>query len=171
MLHEQRARIRQEAERARAKNPHALLFNLKDSKNAASIVREVAYGLGWRESANVEEDAHANVFWYERAIAVSEVQLLNECQRVNMIPGMHEIAKKTWMARALNRMRALFPADFGFYPQVRARNLPPSRLFPFHTFSHLLSPSLALPARLLASTRRRGRCRRGSRPSRCACAE
>ena len=55
---------------------------------------------------------------YERAISVGEVKLLNECQRVNMIPGMHDIAKKAQLARALNRMRAVFPDDFDFYPQT-----------------------------------------------------
>ena len=62
------------------------MINLKDSRNAANIVREVAASMGWRESTGREEDCQANVFWYERAISVGEVKLLNEMQRVNMIP-------------------------------------------------------------------------------------
>ena len=44
-------------------DPNQLVINLKDSKNAAGIVREVALALGWRESACVAEDCNANVFW------------------------------------------------------------------------------------------------------------
>eukprot|EP00966_Prymnesium_polylepis_P088845 2055792-Prymnesium_polylepis.1 len=64
------------------------------------------------------EDCSANVFWFERAITVAEVKLLNECQRANMIPGMHDIAKKSSLAKALNRMRLLFPDDYAFYPRT-----------------------------------------------------
>lgn len=43
-----------------------LVINLKDSKNAASIVREVAASMGWREShGGREDDCQANVFWYD----------------------------------------------------------------------------------------------------------
>ena len=113
-----KAKHKVDAERARAKNPSALTINLKDSKNAASIVREVAYSMNWREAATPAEESSANVFWYERAISIAEVKLLNECQRVNMIPGMHDIAKKTSLAKALNRMRLLFPDEFKFYPMT-----------------------------------------------------
>eukprot|EP00965_Chrysotila_dentata_P142510 4711058-Pleurochrysis_carterae.AAC.1 len=157
------------------------------------------------ETSTLVEDCTANVFWYERAISTSEVKLLNECQRVNMIPGagtfrryrrcvlldnsscmlsrllpekhiglatklrgsrscgskncivdmvsvheafnlqrasgrnagelaedcdsrplldlcalpcagMHEMARKSSLARALNRMRRLYPNDFDFFP-------------------------------------------------------
>ena len=47
--------------------------------------------MGWREAATVAEECNANVFWFERAISVAEVKLLNEKQRVNMIPGMHDV--------------------------------------------------------------------------------
>ena len=127
---------------------NAITINLKHSKNAAEIVRSVAGAFGWRETVTLAEDCNANVFWYERAISVGEVKLLNECQRVNMIPGMHDIgmpahrasnpaavcagcsrldprlrfpraaAKKTSLAKALNRMRTLFPSEFDFYPQT-----------------------------------------------------
>jgi hypothetical protein len=94
-----------------------LTINLKDARHAADIVREVAVGqLGWKETVTMAEDCTANLFWYERAITVAEVKLLNECQRVNMIPGMHDMARKSSLARALNRMRKLYPADFAFFP-------------------------------------------------------
>ena len=47
-----------------------------------------------------------------------EVKLLNERQRVNMIPGMHQMARKSSLGRALNRMRRIFPDEFGFFPQT-----------------------------------------------------
>ena len=49
---------------------------------------------------------------------VGEVRHLNEHQRVNMIPGMHEMARKASLARALNRLRTLYPDEFAFYPQT-----------------------------------------------------
>ena len=103
---------------SRPPNPNQLVICLKDSKNAAGIVREVTNAMGWRESNGVAEDCNANLYWYERAISVGEVKLLNERQRVNMIPGMHDIAKKVSLARSLNRMRTLFPNDFNFYPRT-----------------------------------------------------
>ena len=64
-------------------NPNQLVFNLKDSKNAAGIVREVALHLGWRESSGVSEDCNANLYWYERAISVGEVRAcVRACVRV-----------------------------------------------------------------------------------------
>ena len=78
---------------------NAITITLKPSKNAAEIVRSVAGAFGWRETVSLAEDCNANVFWYERAITVSEVRHLNEHQRVNMIPGMHEMARKASLAR------------------------------------------------------------------------
>ena len=78
----------------------------------------VAGAFGWRETVSLAEDCNANVFWYERAITVGEVRHLNEHQRVNMIPGMHEMAREASLARALNRLRTLYPDEFAFYPQT-----------------------------------------------------
>ena len=87
-------------------------INLKEAKHAAEIVREVCTErLGWRETSSMAEDCAANA-WFERAITVAEVKLLNERQLANMIPGMHDIAKKTSLAKALNRWR-LYADDFG----------------------------------------------------------
>ena len=97
---------------------NAITINLKHSKNAAEIVRSVAGAFGWRETVTLAEDCNANVFWYERAITVGEVRHLNEHQRVNMIPGMHEMARKASLARALNRLRTLSPDEFAFNPRT-----------------------------------------------------
>eukprot|EP00966_Prymnesium_polylepis_P282086 6518526-Prymnesium_polylepis.1 len=35
-----------------------------------------------------------------------------------MIPGMHVMARKLQLARALNRLRRLFAEEFAFYPQT-----------------------------------------------------
>ena len=78
----------------------------------------MAGAFGWRETVSLAEDCNANVFWYERAITVGEVRHLNEHQRVNMIPGMHEMARKASLARALNRLRTLYPDEFAFYPRT-----------------------------------------------------
>ena len=115
---EAKAKALEMAEKARKKSPNALIVNLQESRNAAAIVREVAYAMGWREASTPAEQSSANVFWYERAISVGEVKMLNEHQRVNMIPGMHDIAKKIPLAKALNRMRLLFANEFDFYPQT-----------------------------------------------------
>merc|ERR1719469_599998 len=94
-----------------------ITINLKNAKNAAAIVREVAVGeMKWKEASTLEESCNANLYWYERAISVEEVKRLSDWQRVNMIPGMQEMAKKASLARALNRMRALFPDEYDFFP-------------------------------------------------------
>ena len=80
--------------RTKPLNPNQLVISLKDSRNVAGIVREVTNAMGWREATCFAEECNANLYWYERAISVGEVKLLNERQRVNMIPGMHDIAKK-----------------------------------------------------------------------------
>ena len=71
-----------------------LTVNLKESKNAQVIVREIACGTyNMRETSSIEEDLVANLLWYERAISASELATLrHENQRVNMIPGMHDMA-------------------------------------------------------------------------------
>ena len=97
-----------------------LTVNLKESKNAAVIVRQVACGkLGMRETVSIDEDVVANLLWYERAIAISEVQgLRHPNQRVNMIPGMQDMARKLTLARVLGRLQRLFPEDFKFSPRT-----------------------------------------------------
>lgn len=93
----------------------ALTVDLKQSKHAAAIVRQVACGrLGMEE---VESTA-ANLLWYERAISVAEARCFGPQQRINMIPGMHEMAKKMPLARALNRLRRCFPEEFDFVPMT-----------------------------------------------------
>jgi hypothetical protein len=82
---------RQEVKR---KGQH-LTINLKNANNAAAIVREVAVGeMKWKEASTLEASCNANLYWYERAISVDEVKRLSDWQRVNMIPGMQEMAKK-----------------------------------------------------------------------------
>ena len=84
----------QEVKRQTRKGPH-LTINLKNANNAAAIVREVAVGeMKWREASTLEASCNANLYWYERAISVEEVKRLSDWQRVNMIPGMQEMAKK-----------------------------------------------------------------------------
>ena len=85
---------RQEVKRQARKGPH-LTINLKNANNAAAIVREVAVGeMKWKEASTLEASCKANLYWYERAISVDEVKRLSDWQRVNMIPGMQEMAKK-----------------------------------------------------------------------------
>ena len=117
--HHNQQRERGRTQKRRHHKPESeITINLKEAKNAADIVREVAVRkLRWRETVSLAEEGNANLFWYERAISIAEVKLLNECQRVNMIPGMHEMARKASLARALNRMRELFPDDFAFFPR------------------------------------------------------
>ena len=130
-------------DRERRERATAITINLKEAKNAAEIVREVAIKLSMKETVSPEEDATANVLWYERAPTVAEVKLMNECQRANMIPGMHDIAKKSSLAKALNRMRLLFPNDFAFYPQTWT--LPNQARAATTTLASTPSPRLAQP--------------------------
>lgn len=102
-------------DRGDGSTPPVFTVNLRESKNAAAIVRAVAcQRLGMREM----DSASANLFWYERAIKVSEVSMMDRLQRVNMIPGMHDMARKLSLARVLNRLRRCFPDDYDFFPRT-----------------------------------------------------
>ena len=115
-LERELAAKRPEVKRQGRKGP-SLTINLKNANNAAAIVREVAVGeMKWKEASTLEASCNANLYWYERAISIDEVRRLSDWQRVNMIPGMQEMAKKTSLARALNRMKKLFPDEYDFYP-------------------------------------------------------
>ena len=71
-------------------------MNLGQSKNAAAIVRQVACdSLGMGEVSGMT----ANLHWFERAITTDEARCFGPMQRVNMTPGMHEMAKKLSLAR------------------------------------------------------------------------
>ena len=118
-LERELAAKRPEVKRQGRKGP-SLTINLKNANNAAAIVREVAVGeMKWKEASTLEASCNANLYWYERAISIDEVRRLSDWQRVNMIPGMQEMAKKTSLARALNRMKKLFPDEYDFYPGTR----------------------------------------------------
>ena len=97
-----------------------LTVNLKESKNAQHIVRKVACDeYDMVETVSYEEDVVANLLWYERGIAASEVSLLrHKHQRVNMIPGMQDMARKLTLARVLGRLARLFPEEYKFSPRT-----------------------------------------------------
>eukprot|EP01063_Lacrimia_lanifica_P007282 TRINITY_DN1461_c0_g1_i1.p1 TRINITY_DN1461_c0_g1~~TRINITY_DN1461_c0_g1_i1.p1 ORF type:complete len:1115 (+),score=337.47 TRINITY_DN1461_c0_g1_i1:71-3415(+) len=61
----------------------------------------------------------AQLIWVDRGISVETAKtLVEEKQRLNKYPGMKEMCNKVLFTHHLNRMAALFPDDFAFYPQT-----------------------------------------------------
>eukprot|EP01060_Flectonema_neradi_P005990 TRINITY_DN14005_c0_g1_i1.p1 TRINITY_DN14005_c0_g1~~TRINITY_DN14005_c0_g1_i1.p1 ORF type:complete len:853 (+),score=199.38 TRINITY_DN14005_c0_g1_i1:110-2668(+) len=59
----------------------------------------------------------ANLLWTDRSLSVEAAKsLIDEKQRVNRFPGMRDLCNKVLFTQHLNRMQALFPDDFAFYP-------------------------------------------------------
>ena len=59
----------------------------------------------------------ANLLWVTGGISVEAAKsLVDEKQRINRFPGMKDLCNKVLFTRHLNRMSALFPEDFEFYP-------------------------------------------------------
>eukprot|EP01062_Namystynia_karyoxenos_P001234 TRINITY_DN10421_c0_g2_i2.p1 TRINITY_DN10421_c0_g2~~TRINITY_DN10421_c0_g2_i2.p1 ORF type:complete len:1013 (+),score=297.14 TRINITY_DN10421_c0_g2_i2:79-3039(+) len=62
---------------------------------------------------------YAQLLWVDRCVSVDTVKALaDDRQRINRIPGMRDLCCKVLFTHHMNRMRALFPSDFGFYPQT-----------------------------------------------------
>eukprot|EP01065_Artemidia_motanka_P032711 TRINITY_DN3969_c0_g1_i2.p1 TRINITY_DN3969_c0_g1~~TRINITY_DN3969_c0_g1_i2.p1 ORF type:complete len:882 (+),score=279.24 TRINITY_DN3969_c0_g1_i2:75-2720(+) len=62
---------------------------------------------------------YAQLLWVDRSVSVDTAKtLVGDKQRINKIPGMRDLCSKVLMTHHLNRMRALFPDGFQYYPQT-----------------------------------------------------
>ena len=67
------------------------------------------------EFAPLRDSAH--LLWTDRSLSVEAAKtLVDEKQRINRFPGMRDLCNKVLFTHHLNRMQALFPDDFSFYP-------------------------------------------------------
>lgn len=83
-------------------------------------VREAALVRGWKL---VDEDAGStprkcHVYWIDVPTISDRLQQLHPWQRINHFPGMSNVARKSRLARNLDRMRRSFPREFNFYPRT-----------------------------------------------------
>lgn len=56
--------------------------------------------------------------WTDSAITPDRLSTMKLHQKINHFPGMYAIARKNTMATHLNKLRKLFPTDYGFYPKT-----------------------------------------------------
>ena len=75
---------------------------------------------GCEEAGLVVEphDSHPSLVWIDGILTSQDAETLQSYQRVNKIPSMHFLCFKSTLFSELNKMRALFPEHFEFYPHT-----------------------------------------------------
>ena len=59
-----------------------------------------------------------DLFWQDEPIESEKLHRMKPYQKVNHFPAMFLIARKTFLAKNLNKMRKLFPEDYDFFPKT-----------------------------------------------------
>lgn len=90
----------------KVKQPKAMLLNMHAFTAVYPTTGRTcaAAGLAW------------DIAWLD-ALSEDEYRSLGRAQRINQFPMMHRLTKKKYLALNLNRMRALEPEEFSFYPR------------------------------------------------------
>lgn len=80
------------------------------------LVREVlSTVLDWKISEDDNDDW--DVMWTDIAILPEKLMKMKTYQRVNHFPMMHMVSRKNFLADSLEKIRKLFPKDYGFFPR------------------------------------------------------
>ena len=83
-----------------------------------AVVKYVARRqLGWQLTRLSNTD-NWNVMWTDSTITPALLASMKPYQRVNHFAGMYAIARKSNLSMNLNRMRAVHPEDYAFYPRT-----------------------------------------------------
>jgi tubulin polyglutamylase TTLL6/13 len=65
-----------------------------------------------------DNDEDCDLYWFDGAVPTEKLGRMKPYQKINHFPGMYELARKSNLARNLNRLRKLFPEEYAFYPQT-----------------------------------------------------
>ena len=81
------------------------------------VIRKVIKGKGWVECDD-DDEVDWTIFWTDTSVAPQRAMYLAKYQKINHFPGMLIIARKAQMAITLNRLRAVFPEQYSFFPKT-----------------------------------------------------
>ena len=95
--------------------------------------------MGWRISRNENPMSEFDLHWQDLAIDSERLQTLKPYQKINHFPMMHQITRKTLLAKNLKKLAKLFPFEFDFIPKtwVLPQELPDLK-------QHVLKPTKKL---------------------------
>lgn len=83
------------------------------------IEQIIKNNFGWKTDSKTDEDPDdSDVIWSDIAIPAEKLAKLKPYQKINHFPGMHELARKNYLAKNLNKMQKLYPNDYDFYPKT-----------------------------------------------------
>ncbi|XP_039766233.1 neugrin isoform X2 [Ornithorhynchus anatinus] len=99
--------------RKKRQKPRLLAINLTNCKYES--VRRAARLCGLQE---VGEDEEWTVYWTDCSVSLERVMYMKRFQKINHFPGMTEICRKDLLARNLNRMYKLHPAEYNIFPRT-----------------------------------------------------
>ncbi|XP_004693060.2 PREDICTED: neugrin [Condylura cristata] len=99
--------------RKRRRKRRPLAINLTNCKYES--VRRAAQMCGLKE---VGEDEEWTVYWTDCSVSLERVMDMKRFQKINHFPGMTEICRKDLLARNLNRMQKLYPAEYNIFPRT-----------------------------------------------------
>ncbi|KAM5291795.1 tubulin polyglutamylase TTLL13 [Ctenodactylus gundi] len=99
--------------RKRKRKRRPLAINLTNCKYES--VRRAAQKCGLKE---VGEDEEWTLYWTDCSVSLERVLDMKRFQKINHFPGMTEICRKDLLARNLNRMQKLYPAEYNIFPRT-----------------------------------------------------
>lgn len=67
---------------------------------------------------NESEEADWDLYWTDVGIQPEKMCKLWPYQRINMVPGIQNLARKNHLARNLTRMQKVFKEEFSFFPKT-----------------------------------------------------
>ena len=70
-----------------------------------------------REVDDPNQPFTSNVYWVDCAQISAVMQRMLPYQKINHFPGMYQLARKSMLAKNLQKMRKLFPEDYDFSPR------------------------------------------------------
>jgi tubulin polyglutamylase TTLL6/13 len=97
---------------------------MQTSDTKYDVVCEAPEKRGWiclhdpPEEMDRRQNNDWTVYWTDTSISVERVMKLQLFHKINHFPGMLALCRKTAVARNLNRIRAVFPEEYKFYPQT-----------------------------------------------------
>ena len=97
---------------------HQKRITINKSSTQYEIITEIAKSFGWRTKSTEDEDDESDLIWTDNTVQPERFCKLKPYQKINHFPNMHELARKNYLAKNLNKMKKLFPHDFNFYPKT-----------------------------------------------------
>lgn len=82
------------------------------------VVKSVLKKLFGFKLTTDENDEDCDFYWLDGAVPHDKLGRMKPYQKINHFPGMYELARKSNLARNLNRLRKLFPQEYDFYPKT-----------------------------------------------------